>query len=131
MLYALCWFAVFSLVSLWSLAAWGLHAMALWASHQTGSLAGGAGAVDSGGISAWLLSWLPPEVALTISDALLPDFREAIQAMIEWAPALSGGFSVAVWLAWGIGTALLVMLGFAVSGLIAAMHRRAPAHARA
>jgi len=34
------------------------------------------------------------------------------------------GLSVAVWVVWGIGSALLIVLGVVLSGLIAVLRRR-------
>jgi hypothetical protein len=53
----------------------------------------------------------------------------AIEALLGWAPALAGGLSVAAWLVWGIGSILLVVLGFLATGMIAVLRRRVSAPA--
>jgi hypothetical protein len=55
-----------------------------------------------------------------MASALAP----AIETLLAWAPALQGGLSVAVWLVWGLGSILLVALGFLATGLIATLRRR-------
>jgi len=124
MFYALSWFGVFSLLALWSLAAWAFHSITAWTVSNAGVLAGG-GAVASEGLRMpdWLAPWMPPELARTL-DSLAAAVTPAIEAGLAWAPALAGGLSIAVWVIWGIGSALLVVLGFLATGLIAVLRRR-------
>ena len=51
-------------------------------------------------------------------------FIPAIEAALNQVPALAGGLSVAVWVVWGVGSALIVILGLVCSGLIAVLRRR-------
>jgi hypothetical protein len=60
---------------------------------------------------------------------MLAAFMPAVQAVLDQAPALAGALSVAVWAVWGVGSILLVVLGFVVTGLIAMLRRRASAPA--
>ena len=99
MFYALNWFVVVSLFMLWSLAAWAFHSIAAWTVANAGTLAGGAGSI------------------------------QALQTVLEWAPALSDGLSIAVWTVWAIGAVLVIVLGFLVTGLIAVLSRRMSASA--
>ena len=122
MVYALSWFVVFSLLALWSLAAWTFHAIAAWTVSNAGVLAGGAGSGLR--MPDQLAPWVPPEFALAL-NAMASAFTPAIETAIGWAPALAGGLSVAVWVVWAIGSVLLVVLGFVVTGLIAVLRRRA------
>ncbi len=46
MFYALSWFVVFGLLALWSLGAWGFHAVAVWAVTNAGALAGATSGVE-------------------------------------------------------------------------------------
>jgi hypothetical protein len=124
MFYALSWFAVLSLLAMWSLAAWAFHAIATWTVANAGVLAGGSGTTEGLRVPDWLAPWIPPEVAGALASmvsALMP----AIDAVLGWAPALAGGLSVAVWVVWGIGSGLLILLGVVLSGLIAVLGRRA------
>ena len=129
MFYALSWFVVFSLVALWSLAAWAFHAATAWSLSNAGVLAGG-GAMASEGLRlpAWLAPWVPPEFAHALSSAMMA-FAPAIDTVLGWAPALAGGLSVAVWVVWAIGSVALIMLGFVLSGLMAVLRRRMAAPA--
>ena len=124
MFYAFSWFVVFSLLALWSLAAWAFHSIAAWTVSNAGVLAGGAGATEGLRMPDWLAPWVPPEFALALKS-MVSAFTPAIEAMLGWAPALAGGLSMAVWVVWAIGSVLLVVLGFVASGLIAVLRRRA------
>jgi hypothetical protein len=54
-----------------------------------------------------------------------------IETLLGWAPALEGGLSVAIWVIWGLGSAMLVALGFVATALVAVLRRRASAPATA
>jgi hypothetical protein len=60
MFYLLSWFAVASLLALWSLAAWALHAVAVWSVSNAGALSGAASGVGSIALPDWLAPWVPP-----------------------------------------------------------------------
>jgi hypothetical protein len=124
MFYALSWFVVFSLLALWSLAAWALHAITAWTVSNAGVLAGGAGATQGVRMPDWLAPWVPPELALAL-NSMASAFTPAIETVLGWAPALAGSLSVAVWIAWAIGSVLLIVLGFVATGLIAVLRRSA------
>ncbi len=128
MFYALSWFVVLSLLAAWSLAAWGFHLVTAWTISNAGGLAGGPGVTQALRMPDWLAPWIPPELALAF-DALASALAPAIDAVLGWAPALEGGLSIAVWTVWGIGSVLLIVLGFLASGLIAMLRRRVPATA--
>jgi hypothetical protein len=124
MLYAVNWFVVLSLLALWSLAAWAFHAVTAWTVSNAGVLAGASGATEGLRMPDWLAAWVPPEFALAL-NSLVSTFAPAMEAVLEWAPALAGGLSVVVWVIWAIGSVLLIFLGLVVTGLIAALRRRA------
>ena len=126
MFYALSWFAVLSLLAMWSLAAWAFHAIATWTVANAGALAGGSEATEGLRLPDWLAPWVPPELAGALAS-MVSGLMPAIEAVLGWAPALAGALSVAVWVAWGIGSGLLILLGVVLSGLIAVLGRRAPA----
>ena len=123
MFYILSWFVVFSLLALWSLAAWAFHSITTWAASNAGVLAGGSGAALGLRVPDWLAPWIPPELSLAVTS-MLSALTPAIEAVLGWAPALAGGLSVAVWVVWGIGSVFLVVLGFVLSGLITVLRRR-------
>ena len=125
MFYALNWFVVVSLFILWSLAAWAFHSIAAWTISNAGTLAGGTGSIEA---LVWLAPWVPPELALTL-NSMIASLTPAIQTVLEWAPAMAGGLSIAVWTVWAIGAVVLIVLGFLVTGLIALLSRRMSASA--
>ena len=124
MFYALSWSVTFILLALWSLAAWAFHSIAAWTVSNAGVLAGGSGAIESLRAPDWLAPWIPPELALAFAS-MLSAFTPVIEAVLGWAPALAGGLSVAVWVVWAIGSALLIVLGVVLSAMIAMLRRRA------
>ena len=128
MFYALNWSVVFILLALWSLAAWAFNSIATWTVSNSGVLAGGSAALEGLHAPDWLAPWLPPELALAFTS-MLSAFVPAIEAALSQAPALAGGLSVAIWVVWGVGSALIVILGLVCSGLIAVLRRRASLHA--
>ena len=123
-LYALSWSVMLILLALWSLAAWAFHSIAAWTVSNAGVLAEGSGAIQSLRAPDWLAPWIPPELALAFTT-LLSTLSPAIEAALNQAPALAGGLSVAVWAVWGVGSALLVILGLVCSRLITVLRRRA------
>ena len=123
MFYALGWFAVFILIALWSLAAWAFHAVTAWTVSNAGVLAESSGAIEALRLPDWLAPWVPPEFALALTSTLSA-FTPSIEAVLDWAPALAGGLSVAIWSVWAIGSALLIVFGVVLSGMIAVLRRR-------
>jgi hypothetical protein len=121
--HALSWFVVFSLLALWSLAAWVFHTITAWSVANAGLLAGASGAVDGLRVPDWLAPWIPPELALALASTLSA-LKPAVEAVLDQAPALAGGLSVAVWVVWGLGSVLLIALGLVLSGLITVLRRR-------
>ena len=124
MFYALSWSVMFILLALWSLAAWAFHSVAAWTVSNTGVLAEGSGAIEGLSAPDWLTPWIPPELALA-SSSVLSALSPAIETALNQAPALAGGLSVAVWAVWGIGSAVIVILGLVCSRLITVLRRRA------
>lgn len=123
MFYALSWFVVASLIALWSLVAWALHGVAVWTVSSAGALSGAASDAGAMALPDWLAPWVPPEVAQWASQSLA-GLGMIVDGLLQAAPALAGGVTVAVWLVWGIGSALLVLLGAGLHLLIAMWRRR-------
>lgn len=123
MLYALGWFVVFSLLALWSLAAWAFHSITAWTISNAGVLAGGSGAIEGLRLPDWLAPWIPSEIALAFTS-ILSNLTPAIEAVLNQAPAWAGGLSAAVWVIWGIGSVLLIVTGAVAHGLIVMLRRR-------
>lgn len=123
MLYALSWFLVFSLFALWSLATWAMHAVAVWTVSNAGGLSGVAAEAQGVRLPEWLGPWVPPELAQVL-PALVADLAPVVESLLQAAPALSGGLTVAAWVVWGIGSVLLLLLGVGLHVLIALWKRR-------
>ena len=126
MLYVLSWSAVLFLFAMWSLAAWSVHAMATWTLANANVLSGKTGVAEAMRWPEWLAQWIPSELAsavVSLGGALKP----AIDALMAWAPTLAGGLSAAAWVLWAIGAVMLLLLGFALSLLIAVIGRQSSA----
>jgi len=117
MFYALSWFAVLSLIALWSLTAWAFHALSQWGAANTGGLAGATAPLQE-----ILGPWLPPDLAQALA-ALLSSLQPIWESLLSLLPALAGGLSVLVWLVWGLGCVLLLILGAILHALIALARR--------
>lgn len=123
MFYAISWFVIVALLALWSLAAWALHAVAVWTVSNAGALSGAASDVGAIRLPEWLAPWVPQEVSQSVS-ALLSGLGPVVESLLQAAPALAGGVTVATWAIWGIGSALLVLLGAGLHLFIALWRRR-------
>ena len=123
MFYAISWFVVVALLALWSLAAWALHAVAIWTVSNAGALSGAASGVGAFQLPEWLGAWVPQALSQSLT-ALLSGLGPVVDSLLQAAPALAGGVTVASWVVWGIGSVLLVLLGAALHLLIALWRRR-------
>lgn len=122
MLVLLNWLAVLMLLALWSLAAWLMHGVTVWAIANAGALSEAAGAA-SVALPVWLTVWMPPEFvqAVTVTvQALRPVVADLLQAM----PSLAGMVTVLGWGLWGFGALCLVVLGAVGHVLIHVWRRR-------
>ena len=122
MFYALSWFVIFSLLALWSLGAWAVHAAA-WAVSNAGGLTGVALNAEGIHLPEWLAPWVPPEIAQSL-PSLLSGLAPVVEGLIQAMPALAGGLTVATWVIWGLGSALLLVLGTGLHLVIAMWRRR-------
>ena len=122
MLYGLIWFGVFGLLAFWSLVAWAVHAVAVWALSNAGVLTGSAWGVEGLRLPQWLSPWVPPEIVQAMTS-LLSSLAPVVEGLLRAVPALAGGLTAVTWVIWGLGGALLVLLGVGLN-LLAAMWRR-------
>jgi len=106
MFYALSWFVIFSLLVLWSLGAWAVHAAAVWTVSNAGALTGASLGAEGLRLPEWLAPWVPPEIAQSLVS-LLSGLAPAVEGLIQAMPALAGGLTVATWVIWVLGSALL------------------------
>ncbi len=110
MFYLLSWFFVFGLFALWSLTAWAVHAVAAWSVSNAGALTGVASGVEDLRLPEWLAPWVPPEIAQAMTS-LLASFAPVMESLLQTVPALAGGLTMVTWVIWGLGSALLLLLG--------------------
>lgn len=122
MFYALSWFLVLGLLALWSLAAWALHAIAVWSVSNASALTGVASGVEGLRPPEWLSPWVPPEITQATAS-LLAGLAPVVESVLLTVPALSGGLTMVTWVIWGLGSALLLLLGAGLH-LVIAMWRR-------
>lgn len=119
--YILSGSAVALVLSIWSLVAWALHAVAVWTVSHADSLTGVTTSASSLPVPPWLSPWVPPELAQWISQVLI-DMAPLVDRLLQAAPALSSGVTVAAWVIWGLGSVLIVMLGVGLT-IVMARHR--------
>lgn len=123
MVYTLSWLLVVALFALWSLAAWALHAVAVWTVSSAGALSGAAAAAGGIALPAWLAPWVPPDLVHAMVG-LMADLGPLVDSLLQAMPALAGALTVLAWGVWGLGALLLVAAGAALHLLIALWRRR-------
>lgn len=123
MFYLLSWFLVFGLFALWSLAAWAVHAVAVWTVSNASAMTGVVSGVEDLRLPEWLAPWIPAEIARAMTSLPL-SFAPVVESLLQTAPALSGGLTIVTWVIWGLGSALLVLMGAGLHLLIAMWRRR-------
>ena len=123
MFYALSWFLIFFSLALWSLTVWAANAVALWTIAQAGAWNGTAVGGASLALPDWLAPWVPPELAQALT-AMLASVAPMVESLLQSAPALAGGITVAAWVVWALGGLMLLLLGAGLHLLIAMRRRR-------
>lgn len=96
MFYAISWFVSLSLLAIWSLLCWGVHAFTVWAMSSAGALAtgaAGAASVQAVLLPAWLQGWIPPELLQTL-ESWVTSAGPMLQGVLESVPALAGAVTV-------------------------------------
>lgn len=122
MVMAISWFFVLSLLALWSMAAWLLHAVATWAVTGAGGWSGATTGLGEIALPGWLAAWVPPEVVQALGS-LLSGLAPVIEGLLQAAPVLAGALTVAAWVIWALGAGLLLVLGAGLH-LLLVMWRR-------
>lgn len=121
--YAINWLVVVAVLTLWSLAAWALQAVAAWSISNAGALSGAASGAAGLSLPGWLTPWVSQEFAQVITQ-LMVALGSWVDRLLQAAPALVSGLTVTTWVVWGIGSALLVLLGAGLHLLIAMWRQR-------
>lgn len=117
----LAWAVVVVLAGLWSLLCWVGHAVLTWDGWAKGL--DWATAVPELTLPPWLeemlgLQWV------NWARELLISWGPSVHGAMSSLPDLSGWAGGLVWITWGIGTALLLLLGAAASVVIALVRRK-------
>jgi hypothetical protein len=123
MFYALSWFLIFFFFALWSLTVWAANAVALWTIAQAGTWNGAAAGTASLALPDWLAPWVPPEMAQALT-AMLSGVAPMVESLLQSAPALAGGITVAAWVVWALGGIMLLLLGVGLHMLMGMWRRR-------
>jgi len=123
MFYVLSWFAVASLLALWSLAAWALHAVAVWSVSSVGALSGAASSVGAIALPDWLAPWVPTELVQAVTQ-MAAGLGPLVDSLLQAVPFLAGGLTVVAWVVWALGGVLLLVLGAVLHLLISLWRRR-------
>jgi hypothetical protein len=125
MLYALSWFGVFSLLVLWSLGAWLVHAVASFAAHAAAGAGAGSGVTAAWSLPAWVSAWLPAEAGAMLT-AMASGLMPVLDAVLGLLPSLAGGLSVVIVVVWVLGSLTLIALGGLLHLLLRALRKRLP-----
>lgn len=123
MFYVLSWSFVALLLALWSLAAWALHAVAVWSVSNAGALSGAAAGLGSVSLPAWLTPWIPAEWVQAVPQ-MVAGLGPLVDSLLQAVPFLAGGLTVVTWVVWALGGVLLLLLGAALHLLIAVWRSR-------
>lgn len=126
MFYAIGWLVVAMLLALWSLTAWAVHAVAVWAVSQAGVLSGMAGGAVSVSLPAWLEPWVPAAVTQALTT-WMTQLGPLLESLLQSVPALAGGLTVLAWVVWALGTVLLLLVGAGLHALVAWGRKKAAA----
>ena len=108
------WILTLLLVGLWTLGAWGLSSLLALDPSWVGQVQPWLAKVPFGG---WLESWFPDW--LQVAQLLL----DALRTGLAW---LGGAAPVLVWVVWGGGALLMLLLAGALSLLVALIQRSTP-----
>jgi hypothetical protein len=106
---ALLWTAGAALAA--SVAGWAATQVAAGAALQAGS------ALAQIPVPAWLAVWLDPALLRSAQEALLWTLQSARDAL-PWAAAALGWLVPVVWVAWGLGLTLLLIVAVALQLLV-------------
>lgn len=128
MFYAISWFVSLSLLAVWSLLCWGVHAFTVWAMSSAGALAAGAASVQATLLPAWLQGWIPPELLRSL-EGWITSAGPLLQAALESVPALAGAVTVLAWGIWGLGAVVLIALAVGLHVLVRLLQRHTTASA--
>jgi hypothetical protein len=108
------WIVTVLLLALWTLSGWGLHLLIVGGTQWIGDL---KPLIDRIPYAAIVEQWIPGW------QDLLKLTLDLMQSMLGW---LGGAAPVLVWIVWGLGTALLLVLAGVLSLVVALVRRNSP-----
>lgn len=129
MWHALVWAVVAFLAVPWTLLCLGLQWLLTGPDWTAGAVRDWLPWIEQWQIPVWLAVWLPMD-AITALKTWLTTLGPWLDSAIAHAPALLGWLVPLLWLGWGLGVLVLLLLGAAGSALVVAM-RRPPRRAAA
>lgn len=107
------WVLTLFVLGLWSLTAWGLHALLTLDAARLGDLKPLIEQIPYGEVlGAWIPGW----------QDLLRMSIDFTQVMLGW---IGGAAPVVVWVVWGLGTLVIVGLGLVLTAVIKLVRRAA------
>jgi len=89
----------------WSLLAWGASGLLAWLSELSVMVQNGSPGLPSP-LREGILLWVPQ----TVLDAWLPWLQASLNRLISSFPALIIWINYAIWIVWGLGIALFLLL---------------------
>jgi hypothetical protein len=126
--YLLTWLVVGLLSALWSLASWAFHSLAVWTVTALGSQAEGLPTLGARlsdlHLPAWLAPWVPEGLLQGLAE-FADLFAPLLKAVLEAMPVLGEWLSPLIWVGWGLGMFLLLLLGGGLSLLLKLMQSKA------
>lgn len=117
------WLVVLVLLAVWSLVAWAFHAVGAWTLANVGGLAGAGPGLRDLRLPEWLSPWVPPGLADGLV-AWLAGLGPVVDGLLQSAPGLAAGLTIAAWAVWAIGSLLLVVLGIGLHWLLTRLRDR-------
>jgi len=125
--YLVIWVLVGLLTALWSLAAWAFHSLSIWTVAALGAQAEGLPSLGARlsdlQLPAWLAPWIPDGLLRGLAE-LVDLLAPMLKYLLDLMPTLADWLSPLIWLGWGVGVFLLVLLGGGLSLLLKLMQAK-------
>ena len=125
MWHVVVWALVALVAAPWTLVCMGLHWLLSGPDWSVGDTDTWLRWLEQWQIPVWLADWLPM-ASVTALKAWLTALGPWVESLLAQAPALLTWLVPLLWIAWGLGLLVLVMLGVAGSVLVVALRRPAP-----
>jgi hypothetical protein len=125
MWHVVVWALVALVAAPWTLVCMGLHWLLSGPDWSVGDTDTWLRWLEQWQIPVWLADWLPM-ASVTALKAWLTALGPWVESLLAQAPALLTWLVPLLWIAWGLGLLVLVMLGVAGSVLVVALRQPAP-----